>query len=161
MTELCLCRDINGDVHFVACNDLISRTSVYGLLDRGSHEVLMIRDRSAIEFWDLPGGGVELGETRVEALFREVQEETGLILDEVIEEICHFVECFYDISTGAAWKSCRYFYVVHAAGELHPARKNSDDVVDLKFLSTVWGSEKISPVSKSIVEMYYKRRDLR
>jgi 8-oxo-dGTP diphosphatase len=44
--------------------------------------------------WSLPGGRVEFGETMVEALVREVQEETGL--EVVVGDYIGYVEIFGD-----------------------------------------------------------------
>ena len=38
-------------------------------------------DRAGVRWWELPGGGVEPDEDEVEALVREVLEETGLVVD--------------------------------------------------------------------------------
>ena len=37
--------------------------------------------RPGVRWWELPGGGVEPGEDEVDALLREVLEETGLAID--------------------------------------------------------------------------------
>jgi len=52
------------------------RIGVFALIDDGDR-VLLARRRDS-GWWNLPGGGMELGETVDEALAREVAEETGL-----------------------------------------------------------------------------------
>src|SRR6266516_3299153 len=41
-------------------------------------ERVLLAHRRDIDWWNLPGGGMEVGETVEEALYREVYEETGL-----------------------------------------------------------------------------------
>ncbi len=52
------------------------RIAVSALIFDGEHILLALR--RDIEWWNLPGGGMEDGETVDEALRREVSEETGL-----------------------------------------------------------------------------------
>ena len=51
------------------------RVSVKGLLYDNNGKLLFVRERS--DTWDLPGGGLEHGESIVEALRRECREELG------------------------------------------------------------------------------------
>ncbi len=43
-----------------------------------NHQRVLLSHRRDMDAWNLPGGGVESGETPVEAVIREVTEETGL-----------------------------------------------------------------------------------
>ncbi|HYX49844.1 MAG TPA: NUDIX domain-containing protein, partial [Ktedonobacteraceae bacterium] len=52
------------------------RIAVYAIIFADRRVLLALRHN--INWWNLPGGGMELGETVDEAMRREVREETGL-----------------------------------------------------------------------------------
>jgi hypothetical protein len=55
------------------------RPSVYGLCTRNDDKVALVRIGAEFPYkYDLPGGGVESGESDAEAVIREFDEETGL-----------------------------------------------------------------------------------
>ncbi|GAC1401217.1 MAG: hypothetical protein NVS4B12_10960 [Ktedonobacteraceae bacterium] len=55
------------------------RIGVYALIFR-EQEILLALRRD-IDWWNLPGGGLEIGETVEEGVCREVREETGLVVE--------------------------------------------------------------------------------
>src|SRR5215469_10201156 len=60
--------DTEGSAHF--------RVGVYAVIF--NEEGVLLAHRRDIDWWNLPGGGMEAGETVDEAICREVYEETGL-----------------------------------------------------------------------------------
>lgn len=62
-----------------ATSSAIFRIGVFALIFDG--ERILLGLRRDIDWWNLPGGGMEVGETVDEALCREVREETGLEVD--------------------------------------------------------------------------------
>lgn len=66
--------DIDGNTHEVALSELSWRPSAYGIVIKDG-SILVLRQRSG---YDLPGGGIDLGEMPEEAVIREVKEESGI-----------------------------------------------------------------------------------
>lgn len=65
---------------------------VVGALIRGSRVLLVHRSPTKAAFpstWDLPGGGIEAGETERAALARELHEELGVqVADDALSHLC-------------------------------------------------------------------------
>ncbi|QIS15030.1 NUDIX hydrolase [Nocardia arthritidis] len=147
-----LCRDINGEVHIVHRSDIVRRTSVYALL-YDAKGVLLVRDSARIEEqWDLPGGGVEPGEDLIDALTREVREETGLHITGQPIELCQFIEYFFDVESGTGWESTRHYFRAAATGTLEPDG-NDDDVVAARYIPPPLPAHDLTPVARKIIAL--------
>lgn len=69
---------------------VVEREAVRALIKRDG---LWAMQKSSAGYYKIPGGGVEQGETYLEALIREVQEETGLVvIEDSITEIGEILE---------------------------------------------------------------------
>jgi 8-oxo-dGTP pyrophosphatase MutT (NUDIX family) len=56
-------------------NDLLWPVSIKGVVTADRHVLLMLNERDQ---WELPGGRLEVGESPVQCVEREIREETGL-----------------------------------------------------------------------------------
>lgn len=83
------------------------RVRVFGLC-RHDDRLLLVRHRALLHdgsFWEMPGGGVEFGESLAEAVAREFLEETGLVvrvgkllfISELMRPPLHAVELYFEV----------------------------------------------------------------
>lgn len=133
MAKFITAHDYHDKAYKFPEEDFINRNSVYGVMAQNGC-VLMVQDSKSGR-WELPGGGVESGESELEALMREVLEETGLHIPSDIGFIKSFIEYCYDLPTKQAWKSERKFFkVTYFSGALL-SDGNNDDVSKAEFIN--------------------------
>ncbi len=107
------CYDINRQPHEVSHDKLIFRPSVYGVIIKDGKVLLSPESRG----YEIPGGGIELGETIEQALIREVKEETGL--DVNMGELIDVKNSFFMARSGNCFHSILlYYFVTVVGGEL-------------------------------------------
>lgn len=99
-----------------AGRDYKERRSVYGVAFNDKGQVLVARARGKVV---LPGGGVDGGEKRRQALVREVLEETGHTI-EIICKIGRANEYNFSKRRGRATNKKATFYLIKAGEQLHP-----------------------------------------
>jgi 8-oxo-dGTP pyrophosphatase MutT (NUDIX family) len=90
-SNMVIARQIDGTTQMVSTKDMSFRISVYGVTVEGD-AVLLVPQWDG---YDIPGGGIELGETTEDALRREVYEETGLSVEPHMEHILHATQDFF------------------------------------------------------------------
>ena len=74
MADTVSCVDVDGVVHEVAIDRLGWRPSAYAIVIKDN--ALLVSPQ--LNGYDLPGGGIELGEMPEAAVIREVKDETGI-----------------------------------------------------------------------------------
>jgi ADP-ribose pyrophosphatase YjhB (NUDIX family) len=106
--------------------------------------------------WSLPGGALELGETLVEGVVREVREETGLdVKPEVVVEV-------FDRIQRNENGSVQYHYVLvdwmcrFTGGELHCG----DDAADARWVDRrelgPHGIYRLAPFTMAVIEKAFR-----
>lgn len=65
------------------------RVSVKALVLDNEKRFLLVREANGL--WELPGGGMDFGESPQDTIRREVMEEMGLLVTHVKEQPCYFL----------------------------------------------------------------------
>ncbi len=73
-----VCKDITGATYEVEVDQLKWRPAAYGIVFK--NDAVLLSPQFDPGMYDLPGGGLDVGELPEEALIREVKEETGLLV---------------------------------------------------------------------------------
>ncbi|MEK3808082.1 NUDIX hydrolase [Bacillus sp. FSL H8-0547] len=107
------------------------------------NNILVVQDRA--DDWSFPGGKQEAGETPLECAKREVKEEIGIDVSDLIE-ICN--GCFYfgDIK----WHG--YFYFANTASGI-PAINEVDKIIGIQFINDLKSVKFHSELSRIIDQM--------
>ena len=77
MKDTVTCLDVEGNTYEIPVTELQWRPSAYGIVIKDDKVLL---SKQFGDKYDLPGGGVDLGEDVKAAVIREVKEETGLVV---------------------------------------------------------------------------------
>jgi 8-oxo-dGTP diphosphatase len=101
------------------------RPSVYGLCTRNDEKIALVKVGDSQNFhYDLPGGGVESGESDAEAVVREFDEETGLTVWPV-RQLCRSGQFW--INGGVPTNSlCSFFEVELTSTEGSPSEPDHE-----------------------------------
>ena len=117
--------DIAGQLHKLNVSDLRWRPSAYGIVVKDGNILLSPQNSG----YDLPGGGVELGEMPEEAVIREVFEETGIVVKNprIIDSASNFF-LLPNSGKGREVQSILLYYLCdYVSGKLSDANFTEDD----------------------------------
>lgn len=104
--------------------------------------------RTDNSLWGSPGGAVEVGETPLDAVIRETNEETGLVLNPLMTK---FVSRIYSYNEGFVWDSFT-FITNYITGELIP---QPGEFSELKWvpINELQNYNLFTPTKESIIEI--------
>lgn len=109
--QVVICHDIEGNAFQVPVDQLTFRPAVYAVIIQDS-KILLSKQWSG---YDLPGGGINLGEPTEQALIREVKEETGFEIK--VDRILHSNSSFFKLPfNNTCVHSVHLFYLCHIVG---------------------------------------------
>ncbi|HYH75612.1 MAG TPA: NUDIX hydrolase [Candidatus Saccharimonadales bacterium] len=109
------------------------RISVKAIIKDAAGSVLLGREKDGT--WELPGGGLEHGESAPAALSREIAEETGFTVDWISEQPV----AFWTINKEVGSPTLKWFafvaYEAKVSGQFAPSFGANDEVEEVRYVS--------------------------
>jgi 8-oxo-dGTP diphosphatase len=109
-------------------NDYLFRLSIKALIQNEAGEVLVVKETGR-EWWDIPGGGIDHGESIRKAMARELKEEVNLSGDFTYKVISVDEPAF--LAGGNVWQVRIVFAVTPAVMQFSPG-EDGDEVMFVK-----------------------------
>lgn len=98
--------DVDGKIFKVDSKSLIFNPAVYGVVIKKNKILLLpVNNKYA-----LPGGSIEMGEDHIDALKREIKEETGLSV-KPIKILSIYTSLYKSFKTGTNYHCVQLFYI--------------------------------------------------
>ncbi len=144
--------DFFGNTYDVLPKDLNWKVAAYAIITKGEHVLIL----PTMGKHGLPGGGVEIGENFVEAVEREVFEETGFVVQ--AQDVVHVEADFLTIEGKGHFQGvCMYFACNILSGELtdagfEPWEKKNCKIATWMDMATVSKEEFLNPVDKKVIK---------
>jgi dihydroneopterin aldolase len=134
--------------------------TVGGLIVASDGDVLLVRSEKWKSLYSIPGGKVEQGETREEALAREVWEETGLKIKNI-----RFAMVQDSIFSSEFWQE-RHFVMNDFIADLDSSSDKADVILNSEAYEYCWiGPDKalllpLHSACRHLIEWYLKHKTL-
>ena len=110
------------------------REAVRAIIMKGNRILLVHNNRGDYKF---PGGGVEAGETHVQAIQREVAEETGYLHCKIREKFCVVIERNLDLyEEDTVFEMTSHYFFCEISGER--VQQQLDDYEAEQEFTPVW-----------------------
>lgn len=127
------------------------RVAVYGVLIENGKVLFTNTKVPSGVIVNFPGGGLELGESPIDALTREFMEETGITVS--IEELLFCSRLFQQNPEYPSEQLMHIYYRVHRIGGEMYQGGNNDDVLDVCWCSfDELPHKRILPVDLEFIE---------
>lgn len=111
---------------------LTYRPCAYALIFDEAERLLMVASKKLTVRWNLPGGGLNRGETLQAGLCREILEETGLLAE--VGPLVAITNDYVVMATGQPVQSLRRFYLARAVGGTLRPDGNGFDSDTVRYL---------------------------